>query len=73
MIDGTMLSRDGLFDRTFSVLAEISHPNNSTKLADINSVRSASSKRLTGRKEAVSAWDCVESYIYNANGKLKMI
>ena len=37
MIHETMLTREGLFDRTISVLAEIRHPNNSTKLADINS------------------------------------
>ena len=44
------------------------------KLADINSIRPASSKRLTERKEAVPAWNCVSaSYIYNKNGKLKMI
>ena len=73
MIDETMLPRKGLFDRTFSVLAEIRHPNNSTKLADINSIRPASSKRLTERKEAGPAWDCVASYIYDTNGKPKMI
>ena len=50
MIDETMLPREGLFDRTFSVLAEIRHPSNSTKLADINSIRPASSNRLTERK-----------------------
>ena len=73
IIDKTMLPREGLFDRTFSVLAKLRHPNNSTKLADIKSIRPASSKRLTERKEAVPAWDCVASYIYDANGKLKMI
>ena len=56
MIDETMLPREGLFDRIFSVLAEIRHPKNSTKLADINSIRPASSKRLTERKEALPAW-----------------
>ena len=55
MIDENMLLREGLFDRTFAVLAEIRHPNNSTKLTDINSIRPASSKRLTERKEAVTA------------------
>ena len=50
MIDEIMLTRKGLFDRTFSVLAEIRHPNSSTKLADINSIRPASSKRLMERK-----------------------
>ena len=66
-----MFQRKGLFDRTISVRAEIRHPNNSTKLADINSIRPASSKRLTERKEAVPAGDCVASYIYDTNGKLK--
>ena len=73
MIDETMLPREGLSGRTFSVLAEIIHSNNSTKLADINSIRPASSKSLTERKETVPAWDCVASYIYDTNGKLKMI
>ena len=50
MIDETMLPRERLFDRTFSVLEEIRHPNNSTKLEDINSIRPASLKRLTERK-----------------------
>ena len=50
MIDETMLPREVLFDRTFSVLAEIRRPNNSTKLADINSIRPALSKRLKERK-----------------------
>ena len=68
-----LLPREGLFDRTFSVLSEIRHPNNSTKLADMNSIRPASSKRLTERKEVVPVWDCVASYIYHTNGKLKMI
>ena len=45
MIDETMLPREGLFDRTFSVLVEIRHPNNSTKLVDINPIRPASLKR----------------------------
>lgn len=58
---------------TFSVPAEVRHRNNSTKLADINSIRPASSKKLTERKEAVPAWDCVANYIYDTNGKLKMI
>ena len=62
MIDETVLPREGLFSRTFSVLAEIIHQNNSTKLADIDSIRPASSKRLTERKEAVPSWDCVASY-----------
>ena len=62
-----------LFDRTISVLAEIRHPNNLTKLADISSISPASSKKLTERKEAVPAGDCVASYIYDTNGKLKMI
>ena len=44
MINETMLPREGLFDRTFSVLAEIRHPNNLIKLADINSIRPASSR-----------------------------
>ena len=69
----TMLPREGLFDRIFSVLTESRYPNKSTKLADINSIRPASSKRLTERKEAVPAWDCVTSYVYDTNGKLKMI
>ena len=73
MIDETMFSRKGLFDRTISVLAEIRHPNNSTKLADINSIRPASLNRLTKRKEAVLVGDCVASYIYDTNGKLKMV
>ena len=73
MIDETILLREGLFDRTFSVLVEIRHPNNSTKLADINSIRPASSKRLTERKEAVPARDFVTSYIYETNGTLKII
>ena len=64
MIDETMLPKEGLFERTFSVLAEIKHQNNSTKFADINSIKPALSKRLTERKEAVLAWDCVASYIY---------
>ena len=68
-----MLPREGLFRRTFSVLAEIRHPNKSTKLADINSTGPESSKRLKERNEAVPAWDCVASYIYDTNGKLKMI
>ena len=68
-----MLPREGLFDRTLSVLAEIKHQNNSTKLADINSIRPASSTKLTERKEALPALDCVASYIYDTNGKLKMI
>ena len=71
MIDETMLPREGLFDRTFSVLAEIRHLNNSARLADINSITPALSKRLTERREAVPAWDCVASYIYDTNGKLK--
>ena len=71
MIDETMLPRDGLIDRTFSVFAEIRRLNNSTKLADINSVRPALSKRLTERKEAVPAWECVASYIYNTNGEVE--
>ena len=50
-----MLPRERLFDRTFSVLAEIRHLNNSTKLTDIHSIRPASSKRLTKRKETVPA------------------
>ena len=33
--------------------------NNSIKLADISSIRPASSNRLTERQEAVAAWDCV--------------
>ena len=65
MIDETMFPRKGLFHRTISVLAEIRHPHNSTKLSDINSIRLASSKRLTERKEAVPARDCVASYIYH--------
>ena len=68
-----MFPRKGLFDRTISVLAEIRHPNNSTKLADTNSVRSASSKRLTDKKEAVPAGNYVARYIYDTNGKLKTI
>ena len=72
MINETMLARERLFDRTFSVLAEIRHPNNSTNLTDSNLIRPAS-KRLTERREAVPAWDCVASYIYDTNGKLKMI
>ena len=56
MIDETMLPREGLFDRTFSALSEIRHPNNSTKSADINSVRCASSKRLTERREVVPSF-----------------
>ena len=48
-------------------LAEIRHPNNSTKLVDINSIRRASSKRLTERKEAVPAGDCVARYIYDTS------
>ena len=63
MIDETMLPRKGLIDRTFSVFAEIKHPDNSTKLADIYSVWPALSKRLT---------ESLASYIYNTNGKLKM-
>ena len=50
-----MLPRQGLFDRIFSVLAEIRCQINLTKLADINSIRPALSKRLTERKEAVPA------------------
>ena len=74
MTDGTMLPREGLFDRTFSVLAEIRHLTNLTKLTDISSIRPASSKRLTERKEDVPAWDCVASHIaYDRNRKLKMI
>ena len=73
MIDETMFPRKGSFDRTTSVLAEIRHLNNLTKLADINSIRPASSKRLTEGKEAVPAGDCVASYIYDTNVKLKMI
>ena len=75
MINETMLPREGLIDRTFLVFAEIRHLNNSTKLADINSIRPAlrSSKRLAESKEAVPAKDCVASYIYSTNGKLKMI
>ena len=73
MIDETMLPRERLFDRTFSVLTEIGHPNNLTKLADISSIRPTSSTRLTERKEDVPAWDCVTSYIYDRNRKLKMI
>ena len=69
----SMLPREGLFDRTFSVLAEIRHSNNSTKLANVNSIRPAWSKKLTERKEAVPAWDCAASYINDTNGKLKMI
>ena len=62
MTDETMLPRKlpRLSDRTFSVPAETKHTNNSTKLAE----------RLTERKEAVPAWDCVASYIYDTNGKL---
>ena len=48
MIDETMFPRKGIFDRTMS---EIRHPNNSTELADINSNRPVSSKRMTERKE----------------------
>ena len=73
MIDETMFPKKGLFDKTISVLAEIRHPNNSTKLADINSIRPVSSKRVTERKEAVHAGDCVASYSYDTDGKLKMI
>ena len=51
MINESMLPKERLFDRTFSVLAETRHPNNSTKLADISLIRPASSKRLTERKE----------------------
>ena len=68
-----MLPREGLYDRTFSVLAEIIHLNNPTKSADINSVRPASSKRLIETRKAVPVWDCVASYIHDADGKLKMI
>ena len=57
MIDETMLPREGLFARTFSVLAEIRHPNNSTKFADIHLVSFALSKRLRKRKETVPVWD----------------
>ena len=46
-----MLPREGLSDRTFSVLAEIRHPNNSTKLADINSVRLGLHRRRDRQKE----------------------
>ena len=63
-------AREGLFDRTFLVIAEIRHPNNSTKLADNNSIRPASLKRLTEMKEAVPAW---ARYISDTNGKLKII
>ena len=74
MIDETMFPRERLFGRIFSVLvAEIRHPNHSTKLADINSIRPVSSKRLTERKETVSGWNCVASYIYDSSGKLKII
>ena len=55
MTDETMLPRERLFDRTFSVLAEIRCPDNLTKLADMNSVRPESSKRLPEGKEAVPA------------------
>ena len=41
MTDETMLPREGLFDR---------HLNNSTKSANINSIRPASWKRLTEKK-----------------------
>ena len=51
MIDETMLPREGLFDRTFSVLAEIRHPNNSTKLADIRQLNQACIVEETDRKK----------------------
>ena len=62
MVDENILLREGLFNRTFSVLEKISYENNSTKLADTNSVGTASSKTLTERKEAVPAWNCVAGY-----------
>ena len=65
MTDETMLPRKGLFARTFSVLAEIRRPNNSTKLADIDSIRLAWWKRLTERKEVVHVRDCDASFIYD--------
>ena len=43
MINETMRPRERLFDRIFSILPEIKHPNNSTKLADMNSIMPASS------------------------------
>ena len=61
MIDVTILPREGLFDRTFSVLAEIRHPNNSTKLADINSIMPASSKRLTEKKKLYLNWTMLQA------------
>ena len=68
-----MLPREGLIDRTFLVIAEIGHLNNSTKLADITSIRPALLKRLTEIKEAVPVWECVANYIYDTNRKLKII
>ena len=41
MIDKTMLPREGLVVKTFSVLAEIGRPNNSTKLADVRQLSQA--------------------------------
>ena len=48
-----MLPSVGLFNRTFSVLAEVRQEYKLDKLTDINSIRPASSKRLKKGKEAV--------------------
>ena len=55
MIDETMLPREGLFDRTFSVYLEKSDIRITRQNWQIsgNSIKPASSKRLTERKEAV--------------------
>ena len=71
MIDETMLPREGLFDRKFSVLAEIRHPNNSTKIGGYQLNQACIVEEIDRKKGAVPVWDCVRSYIYDTNGKLK--
>ena len=77
MINEVMLPREGLYNRTFSVLAEIKYQNKTTKLAEIKSgLHPPLLKRLTEKKEAVpqsSVWNSVASYIYDTKRNLKRI
>ena len=68
-----MLSREGLFDRKFSVPVKVRHQNNSTKLTDTNSIRPTYWKRLIERNEAVPAWDCAARYITVQEGSYMYI
>ena len=73
MIDEIMLPRKGLFNRKFSVLAQIRIRITRQNLADINSVRPTSSKCGDDRKETVPVRNCVASSINDTKRKLLMV